>query len=203
MTDSRWTDRHMFVLAWGLRTFRVAGILTSPLCWWLGWLLWHLHPACHLARAAKEVYDGPDSKNHHASSMNLDFSSFLRCISTGEYDFLDYESGEVSSTKCSSEPLYAPKMIYDLKNRRIFKGQVRWDEQTWKEMKRQFKKQLKWDVQMPTYVKQLNRWKDSRFFCWYAWNRCIVFLDPHWSLDQASAGSSKKSQAWTTHKAHG
>ena len=73
----------LFVLAWGLRTFRVAGILTSPLCWWFGWLLWHLHPACHLARAAKEVYDGPDSKNHHASSMNLDFSSFLRCISTG------------------------------------------------------------------------------------------------------------------------
>ena len=32
-----------------------------------------------------------------------------------EYDFLDYESGEVSSTKCSSEPLYALKMISTMK----------------------------------------------------------------------------------------
>ena len=136
----------LFALAWGLRTFRVAGILTSPLCWWFGWLLWHLHLACHLARAAKEVYDGPDSKNHHASSMNLDFSSFLRCISTGSMI-----SWTMKVVKCPV--LSAHRCLCML---------WRWFR-PWKEMKPQLKRQLTSDVHMPKDVEHVNRWKGSRF----------------------------------------
>lgn len=149
----------LFVLAWGLRTFRVAGILTSPLCWMV-WLTVAPSPGVPFGTLKSMVLIVKTCIIYESSLFILSQVYIHR-----EYDFLDYESGEVSSTKSSSEPLYAPKMIYDFKNqRRKFKGQVRWDEKPWKEMKRQFNRQLKWDVQPPKYVKHVNRWKGSRFF---------------------------------------
>lgn len=142
----------LFALAWGLRTFRVAGILTSPLCWWFGWLLWHLHLACHLARAAKEVYDGPDSKNHHASSMNLDFSSFLRCISTGSMI-----SWTMKVVKC---PVLSPYRSLCMLRRWFMALRIdhekRWNH-NWKDS---------WH-QMYTCQKMWNMWSDEKAAVFY------------------------------------
>lgn len=60
-----------------------------------GWLLWQLHLACQKKKSMVLIVK--TSCIIYESSLFILSQVYIH----REYDFLDYESGEVSSTKCS------------------------------------------------------------------------------------------------------